>query len=103
MQRILLYILLNINKKDMELSKNITPYVRILGMNENGKELLSYIHKNSNANIITSVKDFEQNNSNADLQRLLDIDKNATNIYTLGYKNEVSYSNLDYTQKIIIQ
>ncbi len=96
-QRILLYILLGITKSDMELSKKITPYVRVLGMSENGKKILSDISKD--INVITSVKAFEKTCDDSDLLRMLEIDKKATDIYTLAYvKNSVA--NLDYTTRI---
>ena len=96
-QRILLYILLGITKSDMELSKRITPYVRVLGMSENGKEILSDISKD--INVITSVKAFEKTCDDSDLLRMLEIDKKATDIYTLAYVND-SVANLDYTTRI---
>ena len=101
-QRILLYCLLEITKKDMLLSYKTQPYVRVLGMNSNGKQLLSEITKfNKKINLVTSVKDFMNNCNNKDLKRLLDIDILATNIYTLGYEYQ-SFANLDYTQKLVI-
>ncbi len=99
-QRILLYALLGITKKDMYLSKKITPYVRILGCSDNGKILLSQI--NRNVKVITSLKKFENVNKNKKLARLLEIDKKATDIYTLGYKRN-SKANLDYTKGLILQ
>ena len=96
-QRILLYILLEITKSDMELSKRITPYVRVLGMNENGKKILSDISKD--INVITSVKAFEKTCDDSDLLRMLEIDKKATDIYTLAYVKD-SIANLDYTTRI---
>ena len=96
-QRILLYILLGITKSDMELSKNITPYVRVLGMSENGKKILSDLPKD--VNVITSVKTFEKNCDDSDLLRMLEIDKRATDIYTLAYSKN-SVANLDYTMRI---
>lgn len=96
-QRILLYILLGITKSDMELSKRITPYVRVLGMSENGKKILSDISKD--INVITSVKAFEKICDDSDLLRMLEIDKKATDIYTLAYAKE-SVANLDYTTRI---
>lgn len=99
LQRILLYILLNISKQDMELSRKTVPYIRILGLNKKGKKLLSIISA-STPNLITSVKKFENTCQNANLLKLLSIDKLATDIYTLAYKSE-SKSNLDYTTKII--
>ena len=99
-QRILLYALLGITKQDMINSKKISPYVRILGVNENGKKILSII-SNSKLNIITSPKQFlEQNGNNKVLKNLLLKDINATNIYTIGYEYE-SLSNLDFTTPII--
>lgn len=96
-QRILLYILLEITKSDMELSKRITPYVRVLGMSENGKKILSDISKD--INVITSVKAFEKTCDDSDLLRMLEIDKKATDIYTLAYVKD-SIANLDYTTRI---
>lgn len=101
-QRILLYALLGITKKDMEISKQISPYIRVLGFNENGKKLLSKITKeNPNLEIITSVKKFEDKCKSKDLQNMLKKDILASNIYTLGYE-KISEANLDYTKKLII-
>lgn len=100
-KRILLYSLLNVTKKEMEISKRTNPYVRILGFNSKGKELLHKISKtNPNLKIITSVKKFIDANSNKNLQILLDKDILATNIYTLGFEKD-SIGNLDFTKKII--
>ena len=101
LRRILLYVLLGITKNDLELSKNITPYIRVLGFNENGKKILSNISKkNPNMQIITSVKNFMDLNTNNNLKLMLQKDILATNIYTLGFTKN-SPSNLDYTHKII--
>ena len=100
-RRILLYSLLKITKKDIDISKKTTPYIRVLGFNETGKHLLSKISKaNPRLNIVTSVKKFEDTNINKNLKTMLDKDIFATNVYTLGYDSD-SWSNLDYTKKII--
>lgn len=100
-QRILLYALLGITKKDMALSKKTSPYVRVLGLNNRGKFLISEIAKaNPKLEIITSVKRFTDENSNKSLQSMLDKDILATNIYTIGYEED-SWSNLDFTKKIV--
>ncbi len=100
-RRILLYSLLKITRKDMAISRKTIPYIRVLGFNESGKHLLSKISKsNPRLNIITSVKKFEDFNVNKNLKIMLDKDILATNVYTLGYSND-SWSNLDYTKKII--
>lgn len=100
-QRILLYALLGITKKDMAISKKNNLYIRVLGFNNRGKFLISEIAKaNPKLEIITSVKKFIDNNSNKNLQTILDKDILATDIYTLGYEYD-SWSNLDFTKKLI--
>jgi len=101
-QRILLYALLGITKDNMKNSYKVQPYIRVLGMNEKGKELLSTMSRFRNKlNVITSVKKYVDSNPNKELLNMLNIDINATNIYTLGYTKD-SWSNLDYTHNMII-
>ena len=105
LQRILLYALLGITKKDIALSKKIQPYIRVLGLNNRGKYLISEIAKaNPKLEIITSVKKFTDENSNKssskNLMTMLDKDIWASNVYTIGY-DEDSWSNLDFTKKIV--
>ena len=102
LQRILLYALLDISKKDMKLSKEVdSPYIRVLGFNDNGKKLISKImDKNPNQPLITSVKKFVDNNSNTSLQTMLNKDIFATNVYSLGFENN-SFANLDFKNGII--
>ena len=100
-QRILLYSLLGITKKDIALSKKTQPYIRVLGFNEKGKYLISEVSKaNPKLNIITSVKKFTDKNLNRNLKLMLEKDIWATDVYTIGYEYD-SWSNLDYTNKII--
>lgn len=104
-QRILLYALLGINKKMMEDSKKTTPYARVLGFDQKGKELLSeIIRKNPKINLITSVKKFMNQNKKLEgkpSMEMLQTDIRATDIYTLGYDYD-SKANLDYTNNMII-
>ena len=101
-KRILLYCLLGIDKKTMETSKKITPYARVLGFTKKGQGLLSEISKNNpKINLITSVKQFVDENKNKLLKEMLNTDIFATDVYTLAYKEE-SKSNLDYTNKLIM-
>ena len=100
-QRILLYILLNITKKDMYISRKTVPYARILGYSPKGKELISEIYNaNPKITLITSVKNFFDSSNNKTYKHMLNKDVLATNIYTLAYKND-SVANLDYTKKIV--
>ncbi len=101
-QRILLYGLLGITKKKMETSKKVTPYVRVLGFNNKGKELISEMMRlNPKLNVVTSVKKYIDTVANKNLKEMLETDILATNVYTLGYYSD-SYANLDYTRKIEI-
>ena len=103
LKRILLYSLLGITKKDMQISKKTMPYARVLGFNGKGKKLISQISQaNPNLEIITSVKKFKDSNKSRNLQTILNTDIDATNIYTLGFYND-SWSNLDFTKKIIVK
>lgn len=100
-QRILLYAILGITKKDMQISKNIKPYIRILGFNNKGKGILSEISKkNRKLELVSSVKKFMDKGPNKNLKLMMEKDIWATNVYTLGYDYE-SKANLDYTQKLI--
>ena len=102
LQRILLYAVLGITKDDMQLSKKVTPYIRILGFNENGKKIISEAsRRNPKLNLITSPKKFIDDSSNKNLKHLLQKDIWASNVYTLGFEYE-SKANLDYTHKLII-
>lgn len=102
-QRILIYALLGITKKDMKESTKNIPYIRVLGFNKKGKELLSVIsNSNKNTDVITSVKKyFDYGNPSKYSKNMLNIDINATNIYTIGYQKD-SWSNLDYTHNMVI-
>jgi len=100
-QRILLYALLGITKKDMANSKKVIPYARVLGFNRKGKEMLSDICSiNSKINMVTSVKKYTDQNINKILREMIEKDIFATNVYTLGYEDD-SWANLDYTNKLV--
>lgn len=100
-QRILLYALLNISQKDLNQSKRITPYIRVLGFNKHGKRIISAIAQaNPKLNIIVSVKKFMENSNDTALRNMISKDIFATNVYTLGYKKD-PVANLDYTHKVI--
>ena len=97
-----MYSLLNITKKDIELSKKNMPYIRVLGLNNRGKFLISEIAKaNPKLEIVTSVKRFLDSNVNKNLKTMIDIDNFSTDVYTIGYQFD-SASKLDFTKKIIV-
>ena len=103
-QRILLYALLGIDKKLMENSRKVVPYVRVLGFTQKGKSLLSEIsRRNPKLNIITSLKKYMNQNQNKNkvLAEMLEKDIFATDVYTLGYIGD-SKAKLDFTNNMII-
>lgn len=100
-QRILLYALLGITQKDINISKKHIPYIRVLGFNKHGRRIISAIAAaNPKLEIIVSTKGFMEQSNNIALRTMLSKDILATNIYTLGYKKN-SIANLDYTHKIV--
>ena len=101
LQRILLYAIIGITKKDMQLSQNIIPYIRVLGFNNKGRDIISEISNRSpKLELVTSVKKFMDSSNNKNLKHIMEKDIWSTNIYTLGYEYE-SKSNLDFTKKLI--
>ena len=87
LKRILLYCLLGITKKDMQNSKKVTPYIRVLGFNPK-------------LDIVTSPRKYLDQSNNKILKSMLEKDIFATDVYTLGYDYD-SCSNLDFTHPII--
>lgn len=101
-RRILLYSLLGIKQKDINMSKRVTPYIRVLGFNKLGKRIISAIATNNpRLKIIISVKKFMESNLDPHLKNMISKDIMATNIYTLGYENNEGFANMDYTHKVI--
>lgn len=98
-QRILLYILLNIQKEDIKLSKEIVPYAHILGFNAKGKEYLSSLSECDK--VFVSTNSFLKNCNDEKIKKMLNIDILASNIYNLSY-SENHPSNEDYTHMPII-
>ena len=71
-QRILIYSLLGITKKQMETSKKITPYVRVLGFDNKGKELISeMMNINPKLNVVTSVKKYIDTVASKNLKEMI--------------------------------
>lgn len=101
-QRILIFALLGITKKDVQSAKKVVPYARVLGFNQKGKLLLSGIAQNNpKMEVVTSVKRFLDHTTNKTYKRMLEIDIFATDVYTLGYAYD-SMANLDYTKNMIM-
>ncbi|WP_419747898.1 nucleotidyltransferase [Clostridium perfringens] len=93
LNRILCHVLLNVNKDLLSLRKSSPNYVRILGFNNKGREILKEIKKNSEINIVNKL-------SKAKADPLLEFDIKATNIYS--FLNPSVKINSDYLISPII-
>ncbi len=90
-QRILLHILLSMTKNEFNNISKDNEYIRVLGFNKNGKNLLRQIAKNTSTPIITSVNKYIKQYG---INPLLEKDILSSDIYLGKY-------NIDLTQKII--
>lgn len=102
LQRILLYALLDISNGDMDISKMLkSTYVRVLGFNENGKNLVSEIMaQHPDMPLVTSVKKFSDNILDSSFKLLLNKDIFATDVYSIAFDGN-SFANLDFKNGII--
>jgi predicted nucleotidyltransferase len=108
-QRIILHIMMNLSKKDVITFNNCGPlYFRILGFSKKGKFLLKTIKKNSSLPLINKLSNFlREINFNKDnyqkiLFKMLNFDILSTDIYTLGYKEaKKRNARSDFTHKLI--
>ena len=101
-QRILIHLLLGIQKEFVENNKTTPQYARILGMSKVGEKALPYLINNSRIPIITSVNKFLKGNASDSQKKMLELDILSSNIYTLGYQiPNFKKLNLDYTFPIL--
>ncbi|WP_018249687.1 nucleotidyltransferase [Orenia marismortui] len=106
-QRILTHILLGLDQKTLNnFDQNGGPqYLRILGFNNKGRDLLKLIKQNSTLPLITKVANHFRTNQNPNnlLQEMLNIDIKANNIYALAYPNKQKrQGNIDFFNNPII-
>lgn len=80
-QRMLISILLGINKEDLIQFKNqSTPsYIRVLALNESGGRILRKMQKLEVENVITKFASYKSDN--VDINRMLTLDIRATEVY----------------------
>lgn len=76
LNRVLCHVLLSLNKELVSLRKTPPNYIRVLGFNKRGQEILKEIKKNSEIEIVNKL-------SKAKMNPLLEFDIKATNIYSL--------------------
>lgn len=95
-RRIFIYALLGIKKKDQNLGDI---YLRVLGFNSKGEEILKTMKATARSPVITNVSRAKTNLS-VPLQRLLELDVKATDMYSLFLENPLPCG-LDFTRSMI--
>lgn len=94
-KRMLLHILCDFTKDEANRCKS-NDYIRVLGFNNKGKELLNKCKKESELPIITGYSNIRS--------EILDIELRVSNIYYLPFKNEKNYlTGLEYKSSPIIK
>ena len=81
-QRILIHILLGITEEMTKEVKKDVPFVRVLGFNSRGREYLSWLKKNKNRKIITSLKNIRETFSDEE-RKLIEFNEQASAIYKM--------------------
>ena len=94
-RRIILKSYLSITK---EYSKDV-PYIRILGFNKQGKEILNEMKKNSKLPIISRYSDIDKLDDYG--RKLFELECHCTDLYNLGYKTPLPCGT-EQKSKIII-
>lgn len=89
-QRILIKILLNIKKDDLN---DLPRYARILAFNDKGKTLLRRIKKESD---ITLINNLNKTNLDKDIKKMIAFDIKATNVYNLLYSENEKSGDSDF-------
>lgn len=95
-QRIFMHLLndLDYNVFD-KLSRFYPAYVRVLGSNTKGLNIINEIKKNTSLPIITKFADYKHLNNNI-LNEILSFDKKSTDLFFLGILNSKVLSNMDF-------
>lgn len=83
-QRILMHVLLNIDKSITETRK--PAYIRILGFNDKGVRILRRIKNKCTLPVITKASDYKQLDPTA--KSMFEIDLTATDIYSIAYRDK---------------
>lgn len=96
LKRILVHLLINLNKNVIKSLHSYGPqYIRILGLNTKGVEILNQAKRTSTLPLINKFADYTKID-NEILHQMIEIDKRATDIYSLGLKEGKMKANLDY-------
>lgn len=102
-QRILFNLLTGITASDFDRFNDYggPQYIRVLGFNQQGREMLSQINRKATLPVIAKAADYV-GSCNPLLRRMLEIEATATDMYVLGYRSpEFRRAGQEYTQNII--
>lgn len=95
-QRILIHILNNLYGSDVkELYDSKVPYIRVLGANKKGLELLNTIKSSSSIPIITKFADYKKYN-NETINKFAYFEQKATDIFFIGISPKKPLLKMDY-------
>ena len=95
-QRILMHLLNDLNKNTIkELYKAQAPYIRILGSNKKGFEILREIKEKSDIPIINRFSDYKKYN-NPVIDKFIYYEEKATDIYFMGLNLDIPLVKMDY-------
>jgi predicted nucleotidyltransferase len=95
-KRILIHLLANLDKETIQKAYELpVTYIRVLGSNKKGIELLREIKRNSDLNIITKFADYKSI-KNDSIKLMLEYEELATNLYYLGIEKAKPVVNMDY-------
>ncbi|OIJ09791.1 hypothetical protein BKP35_15000 [Anaerobacillus arseniciselenatis] len=81
LQRFCLHTLTNTTKEDMSIRENTCPYIRILGMTNNGRNYMSTQKKKLGVPLISTISKLDH--------PFIYIESRATSCYSLGYPSSV--------------
>ncbi len=85
------YLLNNYSKNYIDIEKNFH-YIRVLGSNSKGFEILNNIKNNSDTIILSNFSKYKDHPS---IKKYIEIEKRATDLYYFGL-NKVTKNNMDY-------
>lgn len=95
LKRLLIHILVRLDKSSFK-KLNKTSYIKVLAFNNNGRDIIRKIKKNSDIQLVYSYNDRINNN---EINKCIYFDKISSDIYALK-QNKISINN--YTRNLII-
>ncbi|GFN36373.1 nucleotidyltransferase [Tepidimicrobium xylanilyticum] len=102
-QRILVHMMANLTETVFEeLQPHHPSYIRVLGTNDKGFLILKKIKEKSNLPVVIKFSDYKKY-SNPYLNRIIDFDKKATDLFFLGLNGNKPYMNMDYYTTLYIK